>query len=181
VTVEVVDPEGRPREGVNVKLACALEGFHATTDAGGRAVLEGVPAGDCLLTAGGEGAAWDVGKVSPEAGEPVVKSFVLGRGVIRGRVLAPAGKELPELVQVRVEGPLSGSADVAADGTFEIEGALPGTYRVTALEPGHVSEPVEAVVPHAGNKSLVEVELELRVKAGEKAANGDSVPSPGRS
>jgi hypothetical protein len=49
------------------------------------------------------------------------------------------------------------------------------------MDPGHVSEPVEVIVPHAGNKPLVEVELELRVKAGEKAANGDSLPSPGRS
>jgi RNA polymerase sigma-70 factor (ECF subfamily) len=181
VTVNVVDQLGRPREGVKVSLGCLIEGFHAATDAGGRAVLEKVPPEECLLAVGGEGWSWKAGKVSPEDGEPLVESFVLGRGVIRGRVLAPAGKRLPRLVEVQVEGPLSGSADVAADGTFEIEGALPGSYRVTALEPGHVSEPVEVIVPHAGDVPTVEVELSLEVKAGAEEPDGDAAPRPGRS
>jgi hypothetical protein len=55
------------------------------------------------------------GEVSAEAGEPIAKSLVLGRGIIRGRVLAPPEKELPDLLRVEIEGPLSGSCAVASD------------------------------------------------------------------
>jgi hypothetical protein len=124
----------------NPILAVLSGGLVARTDGEGRFTLEGLPPGNLLLQASGEGyASARSERIRLEAGQIIEGvMLVLGHGgAIRGRLITAAG-ERPEEFQLYVKEQQTQDTKIvtpAADGTFHVANLDPGPYEVQAIHP----------------------------------------------
>jgi len=152
----VRDRNGAPIEGAWLHLDGAwmptgprpsLDRLSATTDALGRYELRGVPDGKrCLtVTAEGFGTLTRVQSlvINDKTGDTHIADFELGTAVeLRGRVLdlageAVAGAELLLIDRAAYRDVAHGSATSAIDGSWAIEGLLPGSYELRVTSADH--------------------------------------------
>jgi hypothetical protein len=83
-------------------------------------------------------------------------------GTLRGRVLDPSGASVPEAsVQAVSSSGKSVSAQVKADGSYEIQGLAPGQYTVRAQSPGFAAFQQQGVLMVAGQGKKLDISLQL--------------------
>ncbi len=107
----------------------------ATSDAQGGFRFENVAPGSYRLGAGRHGGAQGAGRTVEVAGEPLAGlDLVVDPGVVlSGRILGVHPQDLATLsVEVQAAKGESGPAEVAADGSYRLEGLSPGDWQVTA-------------------------------------------------
>jgi hypothetical protein len=186
ILATVVDESGRALEGARVSCygAEGLLSVEAASDAGGTAVLDGLPPGDYTLS-GVLG-----GLISHE---PVTASLAAGQAAEARIVLRPglrfegrvtSGKApLPEAcVSINASGKASRYACVlsSADGAFSFEPLAPGKYILTVARSGFRTERLPWLV--LGPKTpvaAVTVELRPLVKIAGSVLDTDGRPVPG--
>jgi hypothetical protein len=166
----VLDGDGKPAAGVAVRAdsVMAVDGrgyllparVEGTSDAAGAFTIAGLPKGYCQLFARADGyLGADILKVYavPTAGLTV---RVTGTGTVKGRVTKPGGGPPARTYMASLfpeggeaVGKWSGSADLAADGTFAFEGVPAGKY-VATVRPNPGPPPAKGRDP---NEKAVEV------------------------
>jgi len=186
ILATVVDESGGALEGARVSCygAAGLLSVEAVSDAGGTAVLDGLPPGDYALS-GVLG-----GLISHE---PVAASLAAGQAAETRIVLRPglrfegrvtSGKApLPEAcVSINAAGKASRYACVlsSADGAFSFEPLAPGKYILTAARSGYRTEKLPwLVLDPKAPVAAVTVELQPLVKITGSVLDTAGRPVPG--
>lgn len=153
VSGRVTDAGGEPLAGVDVQLAVVDYNEHgvghrAWTDAAGRYLLEGVPAGRLSVAAEQTGYLPAVSDLDVLPGDNRL-DFQLDRGLtVAGRVVDDGGAAVPD-AEVRLGAGLAlffGTAvTTGADGRFELAGIAPGTHAVSASKEGYAEATLDGL------------------------------------
>jgi RNA polymerase sigma-70 factor (ECF subfamily) len=162
LVVDVVDAKGRPAAGVRVGCLGRADFRYGVTDARGRAVFDRLR-DDTFTVTLEDPQRWAL------VADPVPLSGVerkqvrvqQGSAALRGRVVGAGGGPPSAKVTVTAEGKWRASVETDAEGRFEIAGAPPGTYEVSAWSAGkRMSDAVTVVVDRRGDPAPLEVRLQ---------------------
>jgi hypothetical protein len=186
---KVIDGEGRPVAGTDLHLHAPnlrlrlpvhdgedLIDQHATSDAAGQFVLDGVPDGTYQLDAHapGFGASKTIVRVD---GEEVVSDFILTRAArLYGRVFRPDGRAVDAPVILFVSGRERGVTD--AQGVFDLSDLHAGAFGLYAFDPqwGTATESVEL---EPGESRELSLRLEPRAALEGTVRRSDGRPAAG--
>ncbi|MDX2090450.1 MAG: carboxypeptidase regulatory-like domain-containing protein [Kofleriaceae bacterium] len=179
----VVDANGQPVGEVSVfARSDDPQGYgHATTDAGGRFDLGGVPPGDYEITATREDSRHDGAKIRVAAGTRNVKLVVADRAGLTATVMldgVPVRYYGYELLAPDDKQPWSPTAVRDANGTFTDEDAQPGRWTVAIVGPGFkqlLVPNVQIVAGRTTNLGIVRVQRGASMHGRVVDANGAAV------
>jgi len=182
-------PDGRPADGVTVIATPKQVGpfteasmFPTRTGPDGRFAAGGLPPGAYTIVARGSPAPqtqrpWGRAEVDLSGQERVEVAIQMQPSLmVSGTLVATSlgGAPTPDVTRVRVSissaardlSPLSspGLTTVAADGTFKVEGVIPGTYRLTLTMPpvsGSAASPWSLRSTVAGDRDVTDLSFEV--------------------
>lgn len=183
----VVDPEGRPIQGVRVTVSAADLSFHvnATTSSDGTFELRGLEAGPVSLHADAQGKFWpEKGagerKLELEPGMPPIEIVLVPTGLVRGQVLDAAGQPVAG-ARVLGGGGIATFEEQStdADGRFAVPVA-PGRRILYATAKGHANS-LNEVLELAGGEVLEGIVLRLRpaCRVVGRVLDANGQPAPG--
>jgi RNA polymerase sigma-70 factor (ECF subfamily) len=162
LTIEVADVAGQPIAGLSVGVIAPAEWQYGKSDGSGRAAFTGLHGGEYRVTVEDRGR-WSLDKdlVALEAAERRHLRVVVGREVVRGRVLDAKGSPAAgATVTLRgKDGKRSCEVRCDAEGRFEVTRAFPGRYEVTAATFRGPSSKAREVEVRRGK--VLEVELRI--------------------